>query len=176
MKFRKLSTLFLVINSLPFIAFSQDILPVPPINNNLLFYIQRSTNANTIIYELHYSANALDTLNPVHPSWILYAHKGEKEELDHIQQKYAYGIKSTKIADNHYELKFVSNEKYEMDLMQGTDNRMHVYTTINSRKAVLTRIYLKINGGTFWKPNIEYAEITGIDPSDNSIVTERLKI
>jgi hypothetical protein len=176
MKFKKQSALFFVINALSFSALAQGSLPVPALNKDLLFYLQRSTNANTIVYELQHTDSTLDTGHPVHPFWILYAEKGQKEDLDYIQRKFAYGIKSNKISDNHYELKFVSYDKYKLELMRGTDNRLHVYTTINNKKAILTRIYLKINGGTFWFPRIEYVDVEGIDPSDNSIVTERMKI
>ena len=176
MKFRRLAALLLVINALSFSAMGQENLPVPAVNSDLMFYVQRSTNTNTIIYELQYADGAIDAGKPVHPSWILYSEKGQKEDLNYIQRKFAYGIKSNKIGDNHYDLKFVSYDKYKLELMQGSDNKLHVYTTINNRQAILTSIYIKINGGTFWFPHIDYFEVTGIDPSDNSIVKERMKI
>jgi hypothetical protein len=174
--FRKLSAIVWLISALSFSAHGQDSLPVPPSSKDLLFYLQRSTNANTVIYELQHADTVVDAKNPVHPSWILYAKKGEKEDLDYIQRKFAYGIKSNKIADNDYELKFVSYDKYKLELMRGADNKLHVYTTINNKKAILTRIYLKIEGGTFWFPHIEYVEVFGIDPSNNAIVKERIKV
>jgi len=51
-----------------------------------------------------------------------------------------------------------------------------VYTTINNKQAILTRIYIEIKGGSFWLPNVEYVEITGVDPATRSQVKERIKI
>ena len=63
-----------------------------------------------------------------------------------------------------------------MDLMQAAYKQFHVYTTINNKQAILTRIYIEIKGGSFWSPNVEYVEITGVDPATRSQVKERLKI
>jgi hypothetical protein len=63
-----------------------------------------------------------------------------------------------------------------MYLMQSSDKQFHVYTTINKKPAILTRIYIEIKGGTFWSPNIEYVEVTGIDPTTLLPIKERLKI
>ncbi|MBC7889357.1 MAG: DUF4833 domain-containing protein [Ferruginibacter sp.] len=150
--------------------------PVPSGNNKQLFYLQRTSNTNTIVYELNYLNGALDPVNPVHEFWIRYQEKGQREELSYIQRKFAYGIKTKKIRANQYELSFVSYKKYKMYLEAGPDNRFYVYTTINSKKVILTSIFLKINGGSFWSPNIEYVEISGIEPVSRSVVKEKLKI
>ena len=63
-----------------------------------------------------------------------------------------------------------------MYLMQGADKQFHVFTTINKKQAILTRIYIEIKGGTFWTPNIQYVELTGIDLVTRTIVKERLKL
>jgi Domain of unknown function (DUF4833) len=47
-----------------------DDFPVPPPSKNLLFYIQRNKNANTIVYEARLDANgqlaAKDPVDPLH--------------------------------------------------------------------------------------------------------------
>ncbi len=63
-----------------------------------------------------------------------------------------------------------------MFLRLGTDNKYYVYTNINQKPAILTSIFIKINGGSFWSPNIEYVELSGLEPNSRSIVKERLKI
>ena len=113
----------------------------------------------------------VDKEDPIPVFWIW-----QKEDLNYIQIKFAYGVKSKEIGDNKYELKFVSYKKYKMDLMQAAYKQFHVYTTINNMQAILTRIYIEIKGGSFWSPNVEYVEITGVDPATRSQVKERLKI
>jgi hypothetical protein len=150
--------------------------PIPTGNSKQLFYLQRTTNKNTLIYEINYNNGNLDKENPLHGYWIRYQEDGQKEELNFIQKTFAYGIKTKNIAENQYELCFVSYKKFKMYLRLGADKKFHLYTSINQKTAELTSIYLKINGGAFWTPNIEYVDIYGLDPISRSVVKERMKI
>ena len=150
--------------------------PVPEGNPNQLFYLQRTPNANTVVYELNYKNGQLNTDEPVHVFWIRYGEKGQKAELSAIQRSFAYGIKSTMLTPDNYELRFISYKKAVMYLKKGADNKYLVYATINQKPAILVRVYLKINGGSFWSPNIEYAELKGIDPENGNEVAERINI
>jgi len=159
-----------------FAAAQTNDFPVPAGNEKQLFFLQRTPNTNTIICELNYKNGIVDKENPIHVFWIRYQEKGQKEDLSYIQNKFAYGVKSKEIGDNKYELNFVSYRKYKMYLMQAADKQFHVFATINKKPAILTRIYIEIKGGTFWSPNVEYVELSGIDPATRSLVKERLKI
>jgi len=150
--------------------------PVPEGGAKQLFFLQRTPNTNTIICELNYKDGVVDKEDPIHVFWIRYQEDGQKEDLNYIQRKFAYGVKSKEIGNNKYELNFVSYKKYKMYLMQAADKQFHVYTTINNKQAILTRIYIEIKGGSFWLPNVEYVEITGVDPATRSQVKERIKI
>lgn len=155
-----------------------DTFPVPASNNNQLFYLQRTSNKNTIMYDLNMVNGAPDKENPVHVYWIRYSEKGQRQELSYIQRNFAYGIKSTVLANNSgYALQFVSNKKYVLYLMKSAaDNKYRVYTTVNAKTVVLNRIFIKINGGSFWSPKVEYVEIKGTDPANGKEITDRLKI
>lgn len=177
MELKKLSLLiFLLANFLLPGLLQAQIYPVPAGNSKQLFYLQRTPNTNTIVYELNYKNGSIDKENPVQGFWIRYQERGQREELSFIQRKFAYGLKTKKIADNQYELSFVSYKKYKMYLKLGADKKYYVYTDINHKPAVLTSIFIKINGGSFWLPNIEYVEILGLEPITNAAVKERLKI
>src|SRR5258705_13711811 len=75
-------------------AYSQDSLkfPTPTGNPNQLFFLQRSQNINTVIYELNFKNGMVDTVEPVHVFWICYAEHGQQEELTELQRKRAYGL------------------------------------------------------------------------------------
>lgn len=150
--------------------------PVPTGNPNQLFYLQRTPNANTIVCELNLKNGVLDQEEPVHVFWIRYGEKGQRAELNFVQRKFAYGIKTTKVAKDKYQLHFVSYKNYPMYLMKGADNKYNVFGTINSKQAIVNRIFVKINGGSFWSPNVEYVEIKGIDAATGKEVIERKKI
>ena len=173
---KKYCFFLLFINCLTFTVAAQEKFPVPVGIPNQLFYLQRTANSNTIICELNYKNNVLDVDEPVHVYWLRYEDKGQKEELNFVQKKFAYGIKSTLISRDKYELNFVSYKKYPMILMKGANNKFNVYGTINQKQAIVNRIFVKVNGGSFWAPNVEYVEIKGIDPSSGKEVIERRKI
>ena len=151
--------------------------PVPAGNAKQLFFLQRTPNTNTIVCELNYKDGIVDKDDPINVFWLRYEDKGQREDLSYIQRKFAYGINCKEISANKYELNFVSYKKYKMYLMQASDKQFHVYTAINSKQVILTKIYIQIKqGGSFWSPNIEYVELTGLDPATNLPVKERLKI
>ena len=70
----------------------------------------------------------------------------------------------------------LSYKKAVMYLRKAPDKKYYVYVTINQKQAILYCIYLKINGGSFWSPNIEYAELKGTDPDTGTEVSERVKM
>jgi len=150
--------------------------PTPNGNSNQLFFLQRTPNTNTIVYELNVKNGKINEKEPVHVFWIRYQEMGQKEELSFIQRKFAYGLKFNKIKENQYEMSFVSYKKYKMYLQLADDGKFKVFTNINNKMSVLKKIFLEIHGGEFWTPNVEYVEITGADPTNNKTVRERIKI
>lgn len=159
------------------IADPQDTFPVPSGNPNQLFYLQRTTNTNTIVCELNYDKNGqLNEESPVHVFWIRYPEGGMRKELNYIQRVFAYGIKASPQGNGTYKLHFVSYRKQTLWLMPSQkDNKYHVYATINQKQAQLSRIFIKVDGGSFWSPNIVYMEMKGVDVATGKEVMERFK-
>jgi len=177
MKLRNILTLIIIVFTSFTDVFSQPAgFPNPPIPPNHLFYLQRTPNKNTIMCELNYENGKLVDDAPVHVYWLRYTEQGEKAELNYIQRKFAYGMKCNKIADGRYQIYFVSYKKFKMELKPGADRKYHAFAAINNKESILTKIYLHINGGTFWSPNVEYVEVTGVDPVSGQVVKERKKI
>lgn len=168
--------LLLLTSSLTRILIAQENFPIPVGNPNQLFYLQRNWNTNTIVCELNAKDGIVDTDDPVKVFWIRYNDKGQKEDLSFIQKKFAYGMKTTLLEKDRYELRFVSYKNFPMYLMKGNNNKFNVYATINKKLAILQRIFIKLNGGTVWSPKVEYFEIKGIDTTTGKEVVERLKI
>jgi hypothetical protein len=142
-----------------------------------LFYLQRDPNSNTIVYDLNYNTDgSIDKSNPVHVYWIRYNDKGQKEELNFIQRKFAYGI-VTKSEDNgKFDIRLVSYKKYPLSLMKSdADNKYHIFATIANKQAILTRVFVRIDGGSFWIPNVLYVEVKGTDPVTGKEIMERFK-
>jgi len=152
--------------------------PVPKGITNQLFYLQRDPNTNTIICELNTNDKGQIVQNdPVHVYWLRFEENSEKKELGYVQRKFAYGIESKVLANDQYELRFVSHKKLPMYLVKSDeDKKYHVYVTVNNKKIQIERIFLRIEGGSFWLPNVKYVEIKGMNASNNTLITERIKI
>jgi phosphatidylglycerophosphate synthase len=155
-----------------------DTFPIPPRNANSLFYLQRTSNTNTIICELNVKDGQLDKEEPVHVLWIRYMEQKQRQELSFVQRHFAYGLKEKDLGNDVYELHFVSFKKLALYLMKSSvDNRRHVFATITGRQAILNRIYVKINpGGSFWSPNVEYLELKGVDAGNGKELIQRVKV
>lgn len=150
--------------------------PTPKNVDNMLFYIQRDPNINTAIYAINYQENGkINKSNPIKAYWIRYAEKGEKKDFSYIQRKFAYGIESKALNDEEFELQFVSYKKLPLTLKKvDSDQKYHVFVNLNQKKIQVEKIFVRIEGGSFWVPNVKYAEITGIDASSNKRISERM--
>lgn len=152
-----------------------DTFPVPGRDPNMLFYLQRQPNTNTIIVDLNKQNGTVNASDPVNVFWIRYQEDGRRAKLNFIQREFAYGIQVKKINAAAYDLNFVSYKKMKFRLEKGRDNLWRVYFTLtNGTRLVLNRIYVHINGGSFWKPNVEYVELKGEDPATRREVRERV--
>lgn len=153
--------------------------PAPEGINNLLFYVQRTINSNTIVYTLNTNKNGeLDEKEPIKAYWIKYAQGGKIDPLTYIQRNYAYGIKS-KLVDKDkksFQFEFVSYSKRQFFLMKSNiDNQYHAFGYVNNKMTILNNIMVRIEGGTFWVPNVKSVEVNAKDPSTSKIITEIIK-
>ena len=152
---------------------------VPEKTDKLLFYLQRRINANTVVYELNRNANGdIDIAEPVKISWIKNAKDTAREPLNYIQRTFAYGleIKLIDAGKKSFSVEFVSYRKKQLFLLKSAfDNKYHIYAYINNKLSVLEKVFVQIEGGTFWFPNIKYVELKGNIPYASEEVVERIK-
>ncbi len=147
-----------------------------PANVSRLFYVQRTPNANTIVYELNLDDKGQpDADEPVHAYWIRYTEGGKKADLNFIQRKFAYGLTSKALGNGKYDIRFVSYKKFPLTLMKGADGKYHIFATISQRQFIVNRVFVRIEGGSFWVPNVRFVEFKGTDPATGKEVTERFK-
>jgi phosphatidylglycerophosphate synthase len=162
----------------PVIKDPVDTFPVPPVNGNSLFYLQRTPNINTVIYELNQTNGMPDKDEPIRIQWIRYTDKRQRADLSWIQRRFAYGLKEKDMGNGTYELRFFAFKKVPLYLKKwSVDNKQHVFVDISGRQAILNRVYLRIDpGGTFWSPNVRYLEVTGVDTENGKELVQRIKV
>ena len=155
-----------------------DTFPVPPINGSSLFYLQRTPNINTVVYELNQTNGMPDKDDPIKIQWIRYTEKRQRADLSWIQRRFAYGLKEKDMGNGIYELRFYAFKKVPLYLKKwSVDNKQHVFVDISGRQAILNRVYLRIDpGGTFWSPNVRYLEVTGVDTENGKELVQRIKV
>jgi hypothetical protein len=151
--------------------------PIPPVNENSLFYINRTKNTNAIVYEINKMPDGkINPEDPIRVFWIRYATDSTTEDLTAIQRTYAYGVhaKRLKEGSNSFLVQLVAYKKRNIFLMPvPNSNRYAALMNINGKMAELKRIFVSISGGTFWFPKVDYIELTGRDPSSHQSVVER---
>jgi hypothetical protein len=162
----------------PVIRDPVDTFPVPPVNGNSLFYLQRTPNINTVIYELNQTNGMTDKDEPVKIQWIRYTDKRQRVDLSWIQRRFAYGLKEKDMGNGTFELRFFAFKKVPLYLKKwSVDNKQHVFVDISGRQAILNRVYLRIDpGGSFWSPNVRYLEVTGVDTENGKELVQRIKV
>lgn len=161
------------------IGWSISTYPDPQGIENLLFYIQRTINHNTIVYTLNQDQfGNINERQPILAYWVKYDQGGKKEPLTFIQQKYAYGLRAKLINAERkiYALEFVSYNKKQLFLIQSpVDHKYCVYGFIQNKLSIVKNIFVNIEGGSFWLPNVKSVELTCIDPTSSKILTEIIK-
>ncbi|WP_438946054.1 DUF4833 domain-containing protein [Sediminibacterium sp.] len=156
----------------------QDTFPVPAGIKNQLFYLQRTTNTNTVIYSLNVNDKGeLDESTPVKVFWIRYPEGGMRKELNFIQKAFAYGTISKKNKDGSFTIQLVAYKKKEFTLKKSpSDNTYKMYTQINNKESEIKRVYIQIDpGGTLFNPNVRYIEMKGKEAATNKPIMERFK-
>lgn len=139
------------------------------VNSHLLFKIERSKDANEIFYELRtLPSNDLDKENPINIYWRRNTEGGITKPLTWVQQHYAYGLEFTSSTSEMAKFHFVSYDKKNFTLKKDEEGDFKVFTVKDKKEVIVNRIFIQIDGGTFWFPTISRVELHTTDPLTNT--------
>ncbi|MBK8347813.1 MAG: DUF4833 domain-containing protein [Saprospiraceae bacterium] len=137
--------------------------PVLEDYHDLLFYIQRNQNLNSVIYEVNLQSGELLNLSkPIRIQWLKYNQDGssEKQELNYIQQKLAYGYQHKIITNELVQFSFVSYDQMNFYIGKDTSGRYRVYTVLEGANIELHSVYVYAEDfGVF--PQVKFIEFFG---------------
>ena len=157
--------------------FAQESYPTPPEGKNRLFYIQRTGNTNTIVYDANVSGTkAYKATEPVNIYWLRYAEDGSAAGLSYMQRTFAYGVKFQKVAGaNEYDFHLVSYSKKKFRLAFDAQGNPYATVEVNGRRMKLDHIFVKIDKSTTFTlaPKVEYVEFWGKDPNTGAALHEK---
>jgi hypothetical protein len=175
-KILAVSLLFiLAVGTIPVNA--QDNYPVPSKTDKMLFYLQRSHNRNTIIYDLNtLSDGKINTENPISIYWIRYEEGGRKAELSFIQNK-VFGVRCLMIdkEKESFILHFKYFNKREITLSKTDLGDYKAFVTINNELAELVSAYIKSENNPLGIPlSFKYIEFHGISILNGKLISEKI--
>ncbi len=156
---------------------AQSNLPEPKIKN-LLFFLQRTPDANTVVYQLNLDKDgAVIEKAPVKASWIRYEENGMVKELSSVEKKFAYGVQCKQLGNESYEVRLVSYKKLPMYLQKTpTDQQYRLYIKDEGKDLLLKRVFVKVEGGGFWLPKVHYIDLFTVDSENGAQILKRIKL
>src|SRR5688500_3872589 len=128
-----------------------------------LFYIHRSPNLNTVIYDVNLTTKIdIYLKDSVMIYWIRYGEKGQQRDLNYLERTFAYGVKPETVDQRSYKLQFVASK--EKSFVASLDEKGQAYATmkINGRLSRLTKIFVQVAEEGWW-PKVAYVEFFGLD-------------
>jgi hypothetical protein len=142
-----------------------------------LFKIGRSRDPNEILYSVNFDQTGKpDKSNPIEIYWIKRTNNNKVEPLTWIQSKYAYGIKIINELKNEDEIyfQFVSYDKRTFILKKNEENCYKVFTVSGGREVEVSRIFIQIDGGSFWLPYVSRVELHIKEPGSGKLAMETI--
>lgn len=153
--------------------------PVPPKTDKMLFYLQRSHNKNTIVYELNMLPDGkVNIKNPINIYWIRYEEGGRKAELSFIQRR-AFGVrcKLHNKSENTFILQFNNFNKKEILLVKSAAGVYNAFVKIKNETAQLEDVYIKAENNALGLPlSFKYMDIYGVSAKNGQQISERINL
>ncbi|PKP45391.1 MAG: DUF4833 domain-containing protein [Bacteroidetes bacterium HGW-Bacteroidetes-12] len=121
-----------------------DEYPVPS-DENMLFYIQKSYNTNTVVYAANIDTDGnLNKKEPILVFWRRYQEQGQKRELKMMERSFGYGVsvKPIKNRPNSYRFTLVSLKDMDFIITLDKKGNPQVATMINNKHAHIERVYV----------------------------------
>ena len=139
-----------------------------------LFRIERSKNANVVVYELRRGPDGrIDRAQPIRASWIMLAVGGEREDLNFLERTLAYGFEVKDAEPRDGWILTLKAEKKRPLSVREVAGCTYAMVTIGGREGALRRIYVKADDRQLIPP-IEYVEVFGVDPTSGAARYERI--
>jgi hypothetical protein len=145
-----------------------------PSEPNQLFYIERSVNANTVIYTANLDAKGqIDSRNPVTAYWRWYKRGGYKKGLNLPERMLAYGITSVKREAQGYSFKIAALPERTLYVGLDEKGKPEVWGKMGSRTVRLVYVYLEVDDHGLM-PDVTALDLFGYDKATGKPVREHL--
>jgi len=146
-----------------------------PDEPNQLFYVQRSPNANTIVYAARLDGQGnFDSRNPVEAFWRKFNIDGSKQPLNFMERMMAYGVRlSPRKAREPITFSIAALPQRKLSLGLDAQHHPQATMTIGGRVVKLAYVYLHVMEGGLM-PSVPELDIFGTDIANGKAVHEHL--
>lgn len=150
--------------------------PVPPADQRRLFFLQRSSNANTVVYDANLAApGSLDPERPVEVYWLRYNTDGERKRLSFAERNFAYGVDVSPVDDalGGYRVRIAALTERPFRVFIDRTGAVQATMAIAGRPARLQSVYLELAEGGL-VPRVRHIDIFGVELATGRRIHERI--
>lgn len=146
--------------------------PVPR-EPNQLFYLQRSSNSNTVVYTAVFDANGiLRAKKPAQVYWRRYNTTGERKALKAIEQRFAYGVNiRRRKTPGEYTVTLKPLPELPMILRQTGPGKAELIAMIGGRQVRAVYAFVTVDE-TGLIPKVTALSVHGIDTVTGTAISE----
>ena len=144
-----------------------------PPDPNRLFVIERSLNANVVVYDAVTDGHGhLDPNDPVKAYWLLNADKGERENLNLIEKAEAYGVSVESVTKGNARItvKALKDRPIWVRIERG---RPQAIVRIAGHEALLRSVFVQSEPDH--PLSVRYVELHGVSLATHAPVRERIR-
>ena len=146
-----------------------------PDEPNQLFYVQRSPNANTVIYAARLDGNGeIDRGNPVEGFWRKFNIDGSKQPLNFIERMMAYGVRADRARAGKpptFAIAALPERKFTVTL--DAQHKPQALMQMGAHTVKVAYIYLQVKEGGLL-PDVPSLDVFGTDIATGKAVHEHL--
>lgn len=142
-----------------------------------LFYVQRSPNANTVVYAARLDAQGnLDRREPVEAFWRWFNVDGHKKPLNFIERSMAYGVRSDAARPGApLTFRIAALPERTMTVQLDDQRRPEAIMQIGGRPVKVAYVFLQVVEGGLM-PSVPSLDIFGTDKASGRAVHEHLVV
>ncbi len=140
-----------------------------------LFVIERSSNANVVVFEPNREeTGGLHPGKPLNVAWIMLADKGQREELNSLEKRLAYGydvVGDPGPQQARVALHALKSRPVEIRFVSGCPA---AFIASDGRDLRLRRVFVQLKS-KFLIPSVAYVELHGEDAETGTPLEERFE-
>ncbi|MDB4533260.1 DUF4833 domain-containing protein [Vicingaceae bacterium] len=147
-----------------------------PDDPNVMFYIQKNTNPNTVVYAMKLGADG--KMNPEEPMevfWRRYQEDGARKKLAWLEKTFAFDFKVKPVEGkkNTYAFNLIAMKDKKIYVTQTKTGEANVFMKIDGKMARLERIYVMVDDSKRIQ-SVDSMELFGRDYKTGKLIYEKI--